>query len=130
MDQCELMGTKVLLSVYSGSALNYEPNSSQNNTNTFSFNKDARYEPYRVTGLVMRHRSNHPNCDFTQPGNLFRKVLCETGRKNMINNIGGHMAPVPREIQERAIKNFYKADPELGDGIARHLGFSAIKSRL
>jgi len=45
------------------------------NQNTFLFNKDARYEPYRVTGLVARHRPNHPNDDFTQPGILFRKVM-------------------------------------------------------
>lgn len=100
------------------------------NSNTFSFNKDHRYEPYRITGLVARHRPNHPNCDFTQPGNLFRKVMCDTGRKNTITNVGGHMASVPRDIQERAIKNFYKADPEFGEGIARHLGFTAIKARL
>ena len=101
-----------------------------NNKNTFEFNKDARYEPYRVTGLVMRHRPNHPNCDFAQCGNLFRKVLEEVGRKSIITNIGNHMSTTPRDIQERAIRNFFKADPDLGEGIARHLGFSAIKSRL
>ena len=40
------------------------------------------------------------------------------------------MRPVPRDIQERAIKNFYKSDPEYGEGISRTLGFPAIKSRL
>ena len=40
------------------------------------------------------------------------------------------MSSVPRDIQERAIKNFYKADPEYGEGIARALGFSAVKSKL
>jgi len=93
-----------------GSELNYEPNS-QTGTNTFGFNKEARYEPYRVTGLVARHKPNHPNCDFKQPGNLFRKVLKEESRKNSIKNTAEHMRPVPRDIQERAIKNFYKADP-------------------
>lgn len=43
--------------------------------NTFKFDTEARFAPYRVTGLVARHRPNHPNCDFTQPGNLFRKVM-------------------------------------------------------
>lgn len=83
-----------------------------------------------MTGLVARHRPNHPNCDFTQPGNLFRKVFCEQQRKEIVQNVSGHMKGVPRDIQERAIKNFYKADPEFGDGIARCLGFSAVKSRL
>lgn len=64
-------------------------------TDTFHFNKDARYEPYRVTGLVQRHRPNHPNCDFSQAHNLFSDVMCDNGKKNTINNIAGHMATVP-----------------------------------
>lgn len=96
----------------------------------FSFSEDARYSPYRVTGLVGRHRPNHPNCDFQQPGILFRQVVDSTMREHMINNIAGHMKDVPREIQERAVKNFFKADPEYGDGIAKKLGFPSVKSRL
>ena len=114
---------------YSGSAPNYEPNSFLGK-NTFSFNADARYQPYRVTGLVQRHKPNHPNCDFAQPGALFRKVHNDQQRQNNIKNTAEHMRPVPREIQERAIKNFYKADPEYGEGIAKVLGMPAIKSRL
>jgi catalase len=49
---------------------------------------------------------------------------------NTIKNVADHMRPVPRDIQERAIKNFYKADPEFGEGIAKSLGFSAVKARL
>lgn len=114
-----------------GSAPNYEPNSmGPARQNTFLFNKDARYEPYRVTGLVARHRPNHPNDDFTQPGLLFRKVMDQAGRNATIKNVAEHMRPVARDIQERAIKNFYKADPEFGDGIARTLGFTAIKSKI
>lgn len=101
-----------------------------NRTNTFLFNKDARYEPYRVTGLVARHKPNHPNDDFTQPGILFRKVMDEPARQATIKNLADHMKTVPRDIQERAIKNFFKSDPEFGDGIAKSLGFSAIKSKI
>jgi catalase len=44
-----------------GSSINYEPNSmGLNRSNTFFFNRDFRYEPYRITGLVARHRPNHP----------------------------------------------------------------------
>ena len=57
------------------------------NQNTFLFNKDARYEPYRVTGLVARHRPNHPNDDFTQPCILFRKVMDENARQATIKNV-------------------------------------------
>jgi len=47
-----------------------------------------------------------------------------------VKNAADHMKDVPREIQERAIKNFYKADPEFGDGICKHLGYPSIKSKL
>jgi catalase len=95
-----------------GSSPNYEPNSlGSNRTNTFLFNKDHRYEPYRITGLVARHRPNHPNDDFTQPGILFRNIMDDQGRQSTIKNVAEHMRPVPRDIQERAIKNFFKSDP-------------------
>jgi catalase len=51
-------------------------------------------------------------------------------QKNTISNIAGSMAGVPRAILERAIKNFYKADPEFGDGISKALGFPPVNSRL
>lgn len=56
--------------------------------------------------------------------------MCDQMRKNTISNISGSMKGVPRDILERAIKNFFKADPEYGDGIAVSLGFPAVKSRL
>ena len=102
-------------------------------TNTFNFNSEARYEPYRVTGLVARHKPAHPNCDFSQPGTLFRKVMSDQDKRNTIGNLVAHMSGVDRkrrDIMERAIKNFYKADPEFGEGIAKGMGFPAIKSRL
>lgn len=123
------MEMEVNIIIIQGSDINYEPNS-QKGQNTFQFNKEARYEPYRVTGLVARHKPNHPNCDFMQPGNLFRKVMKESERQATISNTAGHMKGVPRDIQERAVKNFYKADPEFGEGIAKILGFSAVKARL
>jgi catalase len=45
---------------------------------------------------VGRHRPNHPNCDFKQPGDLFRNVVDDTQRKHMIENVANHMKPVPR----------------------------------
>lgn len=51
-------------------------------------------------------------------------------REHTISNISKHMSGVPRDIQERAVKNFFKADSEYGNGIAKTLGFSAIKPRL
>ena len=83
-----------------------------------------------MTGLVARHKPNHPNCDFSQPGTLYRKVFDNTMREHTVKTIAGAMNGVSRDIVERAIKNFYKADPEYGDGISKLLGFPSIKSRL
>jgi catalase len=43
-------------------------------------------------------------------------------KKLLINNIVGAMKSVPREIQERQIAHFTKADPACGQGVARGLG--------
>jgi len=40
------------------------------------------------------------------------------------------MKTAPRDVIERAIKNFYKADPDFGDGIAKTLGIPSVKSKL
>jgi catalase len=79
---------------------------------------------------VARHKPNHPNCDFTQPGNLFRKVFNDEMREHTVDTIVKTMKNIPRDVAEKAIKNFYKADSEMGTQIAKLLGYSAIKSRL
>jgi len=93
-----------------GSNANYEPNSMNNGTNTFAFNEDVRFKPYIVTGLVARVKPGNPDHDFAQPGTLFRKIFCDQMRKNTISNLGGAMKGVRRDIAERVIKMFYKAD--------------------
>ena len=100
------------------------------NKNTFKFNEDARYKPYMVTGLVARAKPLHPNDDFSQPGTLFRKVFDDGMRKNTIHNFVTAIKPVRRDIKERLVKQFGKVDPELGEGMAKGLGFPATKSRL
>ncbi len=57
-------------------------------------------------------------------------ITCTDHRGRIRGNIAGHMKPVLRHIQENAVKNFHKSDPEYGEGISHHLGFPAVKSRL
>jgi catalase len=78
-----------------GNLPNYEPNSFK----TFSFAQDARYAPYRVTGLVARHKPNHPNCDFIQAGDLYRKVMDEGHRQRLVKNLANHIKGAMRSIQ-------------------------------
>jgi len=54
---------------------------------------------FRVSGLVQRYRPAHPNCDFAQPGALFRKVMSPQDRTNLINNIVGHLKGANRDVK-------------------------------
>ena len=64
--------------------------------------------------------------DYTQAGNLFRLMKPEQ-KNQLIQNIVSAMKPVPKEIQERQIRHFYKADPAYGEGVAKGLGLSMPK---
>lgn len=59
----------------------------------------------------------------TQAGNLFR-LMKPDAKKRLISNIVGSMQSVPKEIQERQIAHFTKADPAYGRGVAEGLGLS------
>jgi catalase len=101
----------------SGSAPNYEPN---------SFHGPAEDPAYRerahtISGSVDRHNHRLDGDYYSQPGNLFR-LLKPDAQKRLIGNIVGSIASVPREIQERQIRHFYKADPNYGRGVAEGLG--------
>jgi catalase len=62
------------------------------------------------------------NADYwTQAGNLFRLMSAEE-KARLIANLAGAMQVVPRAIQLRQIRHFYKADPAYGEGVARKLG--------
>lgn len=75
-------------------------------------------------------RPGTPDNDYAQPGTLFRKVFCDQMRKNTISNLSGAMKGVRRDIAERVIKMFHKADGELGEKLGQELGFPVVKSRL
>src|SRR5467141_3026662 len=100
-----------------GSAPNYEPN---------SFNGPAEDPAYRerartIGGSVDRHNHRSDSDYYTQPGNLFR-LMTQDARERLVGNIVASMGSVPREIQERQIRHFYKADPNWGRGMAEGLG--------
>eukprot|EP01017_Pseudomicrothorax_dubius_P004026 TRINITY_DN1071_c0_g1_i4.p1 TRINITY_DN1071_c0_g1~~TRINITY_DN1071_c0_g1_i4.p1 ORF type:complete len:500 (-),score=173.37 TRINITY_DN1071_c0_g1_i4:190-1689(-) len=91
-----------------GSRPNYEPNSFSGPVAREEFRQSTQ----KLTGLVARYKPAHPNNDFAQPGVLFRKVMDEQARTNLINNISGHLKNANRDIQERQVRVFYKCDPE------------------
>ena len=50
-------------------------------------------------------------------------------KTRLIGNIVGAMQGVPREIQVRQIRHFYKADPAYGEGVAKGLGVDAKEAK-
>lgn len=109
-----------------GSRPNYNPNSFQPLVN----NKVYASSAFPVSGLAMRYIPNHPNCDFAQPGSLYRAVFNQQARDNLVNNVSGALKGANRDIQERQVKIFTKCDPDYGNRVAQSLGFPATKSRL
>jgi len=79
-------------------------------------------DPLRFPGLAARHPYTHPNDDFFQTGELYRRVMTHEDRDNLIGNITTHLCNAQKRIQLRQTALFYKADPESGRGVAEGLG--------
>jgi len=85
---------------------------------------DARIAPFDVSGVVGRYRPQHPNDDFVQAGNLYRLMTPEQ-RARLVSNMSGHMSKARKDLQLRATRNFYRADPDYGMRLAAALGLDA-----
>ncbi|EGG16996.1 catalase [Cavenderia fasciculata] len=100
-----------------GKAPNYHPNSFGGP----DVQPDAAIHQFPVAGSAGRFQYP-PSDDFVQPGNLYR-LMDEGAKTRLVGNIVGHMKGVTvRDIQLRAISNFYKADKDYGTRIAKGLG--------
>lgn len=80
---------------------------------------------FQVSGKAERQRYTHPNDDFVQAGNLYRKVMTDEDRDHLIGNIVAHLGGAQKRIQLRQTALFYKADPEYGRRVAEGLGLDA-----
>lgn len=101
-----------------GPGPNYEPNSFGGPA------EDPAYkEPAWPLGdsVVARYNHREGNDDYTQAGDLFR-LLSREEQARLVGNIVASMGSVPRDIQARQIRHFYKADPKYGQGVAEGLG--------
>ncbi|MHC4411743.1 MAG: catalase [Planctomycetota bacterium] len=77
---------------------------------------------FEVSGMAARHEYSHPNDDFVQAGDLYRKVMTDVDRDHLIDNIVSHLGGAQKRIQLRQTAIFYKADPEYGRRVAEGLG--------
>ncbi|REE80340.1 catalase [Lutibacter oceani] len=106
-----------------GSAPNYRPNSFD------ELIEDDNYKgiPYELDSNVAGYFDRNENDDdhFTQPGNLF-KIMTPEAKLNTINNIVGAMSgisgPKKDEIINRQLCHWFRANVDLGMGIAKGLG--------
>ena len=101
---------------FSGAA-NYEPNTLGGPV----ADPKAAWSHPEVTGTVGRHSFGEPD-DFCQPRELYKKVMTEYDREHLIINIGNHMKDVTKEIKEKAVKIFWKIDPDYGERVAKAVG--------
>jgi catalase len=78
--------------------------------------------PIDVAGMAARHSYEMGDIDFVQAGDLYRKVMKEEDRANLVGNIAAHLGGAQRRIQLRQCALFYKADPDYGTRVAKALG--------
>ena len=82
----------------------------------------AAEPPFEVSGMAARQPYTHPNDDFVQAGDLYRKVMTDEDREHLIGNIVAHLGNAQKRIQSRQTALFYKAEAEYGRRVAEGLG--------
>ena len=88
---------------------------------------EAVEPPFELSGKADRHAYTLVDDDFVQAGDLYRKVMTDQDRTNLVNNIVGHLNGAQTRIQLRQTALFYKADPEYGSRVAEGLGLDVKK---
>ena len=76
----------------------------------------------KVSGTLGRQPYGHPNDDFVQAGDLYRKAMTDQDRTNLIGNIVSHLSGAQKRLQLRQTAIFLKADKEYGRRVAEGLG--------
>ena len=100
-----------------GASPNYWPNSFNGPEPDIS----AKEPPFEIYGEADRYPYSHPNDDFVQAGNLYRDVMTDQDRENLIDNIVDHLGGGQKRIQLRQTALFFKADPEYGRRVVEGL---------
>lgn len=80
----------------------------------------------RLSGPTVRSKQVHPNDDFVQPGEMWRKAMNDQDRENFVYNVKVHLGRANKQIQTRQLELFYKADKDMGNRIAKALGLSRM----
>jgi len=110
-----------------GDSPNYFPNSFDNIETDYSDKEPAMKLDSAVADVYDRNMND--NDYYTQPGDLFRKVMTDNQRNNTVNNIvvsmSGISGPKRDEIIQRQLDIFFMADKELALAVAKGLNVKA-----
>src|ERR1035437_8991224 len=109
-----------------GANANYRPNSFDDIVVDESYKEPAMQLESTIADWFDRNEND--NDHYTQSGLLYRKVMNEQDRKNLVTNIVSSMSGISGEkkdeIINRALCHFFRADIQLGMSIAKGLGVS------
>ncbi len=100
-----------------GGSCNYEPNSYDGPKEDSQFNDP----PLKISGDANRYDHRKGNDDYRQAGELFR-IMSDDQKQQLFGNIAAAMTGVPKEIIERQLEHFAKADSAYGEGVRDAVG--------
>ena len=106
----------------SGPTAGGHPNYYPNTFNGPSPDPNAAEPLLKVNGMLGRQPHIHPNDDFVQAGDLYRKAMTEKDRTDLVGNIVSHLGGAQKRLQLRQAALFLKADREYGRRVAEGLG--------
>lgn len=106
-----------------GSGPNYYPNSMNGPEPDISFNPPS----INVQAVIDRHTRPTEDVDFMQAGELYRRVLDDPAKNNLVSNIVGHLGNAKENIQYRQTALFYKCDAEYGTRVAEGIGLDVAR---
>jgi len=98
-----------------GSAPNYFPNSIEGAPKPATKHAQTKLV---LNGFAAKHPQLHPNSDFEQPGLLYNKVMNDSEKTHLVNNLVGSLSCAKKHIQERTLSVFAKVDKKLAERIA------------
>lgn len=101
-----------------GGSPNYYPNSFSGPAPDHTMGEPA----FDVSGKAARKPYTHPNDDFFQAGELYRRVMNDENRNHLINNIVDHLGGAKKQIQLRQAAIFTLADSDYGRRVSEGLG--------
>jgi len=104
-----------------GGAPNYWPNSLHGTPQPDPVYRDPAWKLGET--IVDRFDSTQDHDDYTQAGNLYR-LLDDAHRDRLTSRIAKALGEARKEVQERQVEHFRRADPDYGRRVAEKLGLA------